>query len=215
MSRPAVTKKEDIIAAALAMFRKKGVNNTTVSDIAKEAHVAQGTFYNYFRSKDDIFAEVLEKATEHTLEETQKTVQKEDIGPVEKLKLLVQQDFMMNRRNDSLFDVLHEPRYAYAHQKYIVNRILKLKPICAGLIRQSVDAGYFDTPYPEETALLLLTTQKFVFDPAFFHLDGTEILKMIAPFGNFVERVLGAKHDPTMEKDWKQNILQYFGDGIK
>lgn len=215
MSRPPVIKKEDLITAALTLFRKNGVDSTTVNDIAGEAHVAQGTFYNYFQSKDDIFAEVLEKATEHTLEETQKTVHREDIGPVEKLKLLVRQDFMLNRQNDSLFDVLHEPRYAYAHQKYIVGRIQKLKPIYADLIRESVDKGFFDTPYPEEAALLLLTTQKFIFDPAFFHFDGAEMLKMVAPFGNLVERVLGAKHDPAMETEWEQNLFHYFGGGTE
>lgn len=215
MSRPPVIKKEDLLAAALTIFRKNGVDNTTVSDIAKEAHVSQGTFYNYFQSKDDIFADVLEKETEQTLDEMRNTVKRDDIDSVEKLKLMVCQDFMMNRQNDSLFDVLHEPRYAYAHQKYIVGRIQNLKPLYAELIRQSANAGFLNTSYPDEAALLLLTAQKFVFDPAFFTFSGDEILKMVDAFSDFVERVLGMKHDPAMQKDWEQYILKYFGGGTK
>lgn len=215
MARPPVIKKEELLTAALTLFRKNGVDNTTVSDIVKEAHVAQGTFYNYFQSKDDIFADVLEEETEQTMDEMRKTVKRDDIDSFEKLKLMVCQDFMMNRQNDSLFDVLHEPRYAYAHQKYIVGRIQKLKPIYAELIRQSVNAGFLNTAYPEEAALLLLTAQKFVFDPAFFAFSRDEMLKMVDAFSDFVERVLGMKHDFAMQKEWEQHILKYFGGGTK
>lgn len=215
MARPPVIKKEELLTAALTLFRKKGVDNTTVSDIVKEAHVAQGTFYNYFQSKDDIFADVLETETKQTIDEMRKTVKRDDIDSVEKLKLMVRQDFMMNRQNDSLFDMLHEPRYAYAHQKYIVGRIQNLKPIYAELIRQSVNSGFFNTSYPDEAALLLLTAQKFVFDPAFFTFSRDEILKMVDAYSDFVERVLGMKHDPAMQKDWEQYISKYFGGGTK
>jgi AcrR family transcriptional regulator len=118
MARPSITSKEELISAALSLFRRKGVDDTTVSDIVKEAHVAQGTFYNYFKSKDEIFAEVLESISKNIFEEMQKTVERNDITSIEKLKLLPQQEFLMNRRNDSLYDVLHESRYAAAHQKY-------------------------------------------------------------------------------------------------
>lgn len=215
MSRPHVIKKEELLMAALGLFRKNGVDNTSVNDIVKEAHVAQGTFYNYYQSKDDIFADVLGKVTEHTIEEIQKTVQRVDIGPFEKLKLMTQQDFQMNRQNDSLFDVLHESRYAYAHQKYIVSRIQMLKPIYAELIRQSVEKGYCNTPYPEEAALFLLTAQKFVFDPAFFTFSGDDMVKMSEAVSDFTERILGAKHDPVQQQEWKINMLNYFGGGTK
>lgn len=214
MARPPVIRKEELLEAALKLFRKNGVDATTVSDIVKEAHVAQGTFYNYFESKDDIFAAVLEKTTEHILEEIRKTAKRKDINPAEKLKLITQQDFMLNRQDDILFEVLHESQYAAAHQKYIVGRIKKLKPIYAELIRQSVEEGVFNTPYPEEAALIMLTAQKFTFDPAFFNFSRDETLKLAKAFCDFQERILGAEHDPAMQKTWEQNISHYFGGEI-
>ena len=215
MARPPVIKKEELLTAAVTLFRKNGVDNTTVSDIVSEAHVAQGTFYNYFQSKDDIFADVLEKETEQSIDEMRKTAKRNDIDSVEKLELIAQQDFLMNRQNDNLFDVLHEPRYAYTHQKYIIGRIQKLKPIYAELIRQGVSAGLLMTSYPEETAYLLLITQKFMFEPAFFTFSKDEMLKMVDAFSDFAGRVLGIKHDLTMQKEWEQHILKYFGGGTK
>lgn len=46
-------RREQILAAARKVFREKGYANATISDIVKEAGVAQGTFYLYFSSKLD------------------------------------------------------------------------------------------------------------------------------------------------------------------
>lgn len=214
MSRPPVTKKEDLVSAALVLFRKKGVDSTTVADIAGEAHVAQGTFYNYFRSKDDIFAEVLEKATEDILGEMREIAGRKDIGPLQKFKLLNRRDFLLNRKNDSLFDVLHEMRYAYAHQKYLVNRIENLRPIYAGIIRQCVEEGYFDTPYPDEAALYMLTATKFVFDPAFFTFTEVEMMKTVRAVFSFIERIFGAEPGLLAQEEFERDVMKFLrGDG--
>ena len=46
-------RKEQLLAAARTVFRNKGYDGATVSDIVQEAGVAQGTFYLYFPSKKD------------------------------------------------------------------------------------------------------------------------------------------------------------------
>jgi AcrR family transcriptional regulator len=46
--------RELILHAADVVFRAKGVDNATVNDITDEADVAYGTFYNHFRSMDEI-----------------------------------------------------------------------------------------------------------------------------------------------------------------
>ncbi|TDG00738.1 TetR/AcrR family transcriptional regulator [Paenibacillus piri] len=53
-------KKEGIIEAALKLFEEQGYHNTKVSDIVREAGVAQGTFYLYFKSKEDLFRSIAE-----------------------------------------------------------------------------------------------------------------------------------------------------------
>jgi len=53
-----VTTKSALLEAAIKMFQKSGFQMTRVSDIVAEAGVAQGTFYNYFRSKEEIFREI-------------------------------------------------------------------------------------------------------------------------------------------------------------
>lgn len=47
-------KKEKILAAAFSLFTRKDINNVTVAEIAKEAGIAKGTFYLYFKDKIDL-----------------------------------------------------------------------------------------------------------------------------------------------------------------
>jgi len=49
-------KKAQILEASIRIFSKKGLNNTKISDIAENAAIGKGTIYEYFKSKDEIFA---------------------------------------------------------------------------------------------------------------------------------------------------------------
>lgn len=211
MQKSPETRKRELLAAAEQLFRENGVDRTAVSDIVKKAGVAQGTFYNYYQSKDEIFADVLEHVSEHIVTEIQRTAERKDLGVADKINLIIQQDFLMNRENDPLFDVLHEPRYAYAHQKYNVNHILQLQPIYTKLIRQGVEENLFDTQYPEQAALFMLTATNFTFEPAFFKHDSEGMLRMAIAVQDINERIIGAKTHTPLPPEMEQGIKNYYG----
>ena len=48
-------KREAILAAAQKVFSRRGFHSARTSEIAREAGVAEGTLYNYFPSREDIF----------------------------------------------------------------------------------------------------------------------------------------------------------------
>jgi AcrR family transcriptional regulator len=49
-----------LVKAARRAFERDGYLDTSIQDISAEARVAYGTFYTYFASKEDVFAEVVE-----------------------------------------------------------------------------------------------------------------------------------------------------------
>lgn len=51
--------RNEIIKSALKVMRDKGIDATQISDITKEAGVAQGTFYVHFKNKDELLNIVL------------------------------------------------------------------------------------------------------------------------------------------------------------
>ncbi len=56
-------KKNKIIEAAEQLFAQFGFLKTTMEDIAKKAHMAKSSVYYYFKSKEEIFAEVIRQDT--------------------------------------------------------------------------------------------------------------------------------------------------------
>src|ERR1700752_4005444 len=54
-------KREAILRAAISVFAHNGYFNSKVADIAREADVADGTVYLYFKSKEEILHSIFDQ----------------------------------------------------------------------------------------------------------------------------------------------------------
>jgi TetR/AcrR family fatty acid metabolism transcriptional regulator len=60
-----ILRRESIIQAAIEVFSKKGFQAAGISEIAQKAGVADGTIYQYFKNKEDLFFSIpIEKTNE-------------------------------------------------------------------------------------------------------------------------------------------------------
>ncbi len=80
-----VDKREAILRAAVKVFARKGFFNSKVADIAKEAGIADGTVYLYFKSKDEILHSVFDRAMEEFIFEGKREIA-DIVEPDEKLQ---------------------------------------------------------------------------------------------------------------------------------
>src|SRR3954449_12378017 len=55
-----------LLVAARKVFSEKGLGEATARDIVRETDLASGTFYNYFRDKEDAFRALLEQMAERS-----------------------------------------------------------------------------------------------------------------------------------------------------
>ena len=75
-ARPAVSdKREAILRAATSVFAGNGYFNSKVADIAREAGVADGTVYLYFKSKEDILHSIFDRTMEEAIAEGRKQLE--------------------------------------------------------------------------------------------------------------------------------------------
>jgi TetR/AcrR family fatty acid metabolism transcriptional regulator len=70
-------KHQKILQAAVRVFAEKGFYNSRVSEIAKEASVADGTIYLYFKNKDDILISLFEEEFGQIVENMRKELDRE------------------------------------------------------------------------------------------------------------------------------------------
>ena len=95
--------KEKIIHESLKLFSLKGFLSTSIHDIIMAANTSKGGFYNHFKSKEDLFFQVLEEARRIWREKNLKGL--EDIeNPIEKIK-----KFLENFRDLYLKDAENFP----------------------------------------------------------------------------------------------------------
>ncbi len=76
--------REKLIAEARSLFVRKGVENTTMLDIAAASEKGRRTIYTYFRSKKEIYNAVLEQESEMMVAQL-KEICESDAAPIQKL----------------------------------------------------------------------------------------------------------------------------------
>lgn len=60
-------KRTALLSHAFALFMNKGITNTTISEIAQHAGVGKGTFYFYFKDKEDLIEKLIAQKAEQLL----------------------------------------------------------------------------------------------------------------------------------------------------
>jgi len=78
-------KREAILRAAITVFAHNGYFNSKVADIAREAGVADGTVYLYFKSKEEMLHSIFDRSVDEALADAREQI-KLITDPREKLR---------------------------------------------------------------------------------------------------------------------------------
>jgi TetR/AcrR family fatty acid metabolism transcriptional regulator len=98
-------KPQQIIEAAVRVFARKGYYNSRVADIAREAGIAAGTIYLYFKTKDDILVTLFREKMAEFVDALRKAIAGEP-DAASKVRRLVTLHFRMLEENPDLADVV-------------------------------------------------------------------------------------------------------------
>jgi TetR/AcrR family fatty acid metabolism transcriptional regulator len=98
-------KPQQIIDAAIRVFARTGYYNSRVSDIAREAGIASGTIYLYFKTKDEILVTLFREKMAAWVEFVRREIAGEP-DPVARLRRLVAMHFNVLESNPDLAEVV-------------------------------------------------------------------------------------------------------------
>ena len=140
----AVDKHSRIITAATKVFAKKGFFVARISDIAKEAKVADGTIYLYFNNKYDILLSVFEEEVGKIVEKTDKLLSNEE-DPKKMLEIFTIQHLTAMKKNKNLAEVIQiELRQTNKVIKdYRNNKFSEYIGIIADIIKKGQQTGIY------------------------------------------------------------------------
>jgi len=138
-------RRAELVSAASRMFAENGVANTAVSDIVKSAGVAQGTFYLYFDSKDDVVLAVVEQMVDRMASALEAASTAGSASAVERMLGLgdMLSSFERDPGADELIDLLHHADNRALHDRLAENLVPRLIPLVEAIVEQGVAEGSF------------------------------------------------------------------------
>lgn len=105
MSSTELSKREIIMNASIKVFAAKGYHSCRTLDISKEAGVAYGSLYQYFKSKDDILLSIYRDNWNFLLQRMEKLKQTED-SPASRIIKIIDFIFKNYEQNPDLIKVM-------------------------------------------------------------------------------------------------------------
>ncbi|WP_110929891.1 TetR/AcrR family transcriptional regulator [Paenibacillus bouchesdurhonensis] len=186
-------RKNEILDAADELFGQKGFDGTSTNDILEKVGIARGTLYHHFRSKEDIMDALIERHSARLLGTAQNIAADKSIPVVERIIRVVMALNISGGSSKEIMEHIHRPQNALMHQKIQKVIINGVPPILTEIIREGIEQGMFNTPFPYECMEMVVIYANTVFDDDMVALTEKERLSRVLAFICNVERLLGAE----------------------
>lgn len=186
-------RKNEIIETAKALFAEKGYDRCSVNDILNAIGIAKGTFYHYFKSKEEVLDAVISKTTDQIAERVREAAGKNEL-PVEDRLLYV---FLAMRADheheETLLEEMHKTENALMHQKSLVSLVTAITPVLTKLVEEGISEGIFQCAYPKQYMQIFLSSASTLLDDGIFHVKPEEAGQLFEALISVLEKMLGVK----------------------
>ncbi len=159
ISKDGEVRKQELWDAALDLFAAKGYDSTSINDIIDKVGVTKGAFYYYFKSKEQVLDEIVEKFNEYDARIFREVLAR-PLGAVAKLAEMHARGLQFIKDNPELasksWRAIMSVGNTKIKHKHGESTHRLFVPIFSELVGQGTKEGIFDVPVPEETVVLML-----------------------------------------------------------
>ena len=181
-------KKNLILDALEQLMCTVSYGDISVDAIAKQAGIGKGSIYYYFKSKEEILYEVVERSYRRAIRAYFDSVDP-DISALEKIKRLfrsmIKEDFNDSEKN--LIVTLHLQDDMLLHNRMKYAAVQEISPILAELLTQGISEGSIETDMPKESAEIIVAVLTFLLDDTVFPADAVSMQKKLKIFAGVLE----------------------------
>ena len=179
-------RKEELLKIAYQMFLMKGYEETSVDEIIEKAGIAKGTYYYYFKSKEQMLEEVIGMMLDEEVKRAE-AIKEQDLSVPEKIVGIIAA-IRPDPVEMTIEDALNKPENIVMHEKINRRLIEMVVPILSEVVEQGVQEGLFNCSHIPERVKMLLLISSEVFDDERFTENDIEV------FIDVAESTLHAKH---------------------
>lgn len=217
-------RRNQILDAARRLVYSKGYEQMTIQDILTDLGISKGAFYHYFDSKGAVLEALIERmVTEEVVPLIHPIVTDPRLSAIEKLERYFDAGLRWKSTQKSLMLAILRiwlaDENAIVRQKMFLSTVRQVTPLLSEIIRQGVQEGAFNTPYPDQVSQVVIYILQGLSDTIIdllvaseTDLDPQRVESAVSAYthalSDAMERVLGAPPgslkliDPDKLKEW-------------
>jgi AcrR family transcriptional regulator len=162
VKKPAIRKNE-LLDAAQKFFFQQGYEQTSIQEIIDELGIAKGTFYHYFKSKEQLLDELTERMTSQIAAQL-KPIACTTKNAIEKFNEIFSKGTSFKVTNIDLFIILLNTLYTdentIIREKMFRRAAEKYRNIFSSIVRQGNEERLFNTAFPDDISDIVIQVGK-------------------------------------------------------
>ncbi len=158
-------RRAQIIGIAAELFGRDGFHDTTMAAIADRAGVRKASLYYYFRSKDDILAELHQTLTREVVDRQRERSAAAELGPREQLRAMMRDVIGLGETHPGYLRIFFESHRALppAVRERVAAQRADYRRMVRDVLAAGVAAGEFADLDPELTSLAALSLMNWTY----------------------------------------------------
>jgi AcrR family transcriptional regulator len=186
-------RRAELLALAEKLFKTQGYSKTSVDDIVRHAGVAKGTFYHYFKSKDDILKALTQQLVAEMAADCRQIAEDPRLNAAEKIIAVIYSQKETTGEQQCVIDGMHLPENRALHELINIETIQSFGPILADIVTQGNQQGLFQVDDPLSTVEFILAGSQFLFGEGIFNWSAEQQRIRKKAMITLIERAFAAK----------------------
>ncbi len=195
VSKEYTERKNEILDVAERLFSIKGYDKCTVNDILNAVGIAKGTFYYYFKSKEEVLDSIIERLTELIVEKAKVVASSSELSPVMKILNIIISMRVESEVGNELMEKIHKPENALMHQKSLNQIVTSVTPILSEVVNEGINQGIFKSDFPKQYMKIFLTSSITLLDDGIFQVKPEEQQMTLRALIAILEKMVGVSDE--------------------
>lgn len=188
-------RRREILLAARNLFVNKGYEHTSINDILHVVDIAKGTFYYYFKSKEEVLETIILDIVEEGARKAEHILQDKSIPIVKRLILATLAQAPDFEGSEEIKEELHKVENTKLQQLYLEAMLERMTPVMVTPLIEGIEQGAFHTEYPTECIEQILLLSHVMFDRNPFHWAPEEYPHKLQAFLSNCDKILETKSE--------------------
>lgn len=192
-------RRNEILDITEKLFHIKGYDKCTINDILKEIGIAKGTFYHYFKSKEEVLDAIVSRYKDLVITRANEVASIDGISLEEKLMGAFITMRIVDQMDDDMLNEMHKIENALLHQKILNQIVIEMAPILVNIIEEGIEKKVWSCRFPLEYMQIFLASSITLTDEGVFEFDGEYQMRIMAALISILEKMLEVPENSFMK----------------